>query len=251
MSQLLLQFFGVSFPFGMTTLGAAVVFFKKIGTLMLLEPMMLGFAAGVMTAASAFSLLLPAMEEAAANAQPVALVLCGGFFIGILLLWLLERGLENLNYVLSSTNYKRLWLLFLAITLHNIPEGMAVGLSFAKESNLTAALALSFGIGVQNLPEGAAIAMPLLAAGEKRTHAFLWGVGSGVVEPLAALWMLCFASSFALLLPWMLSAAAGTMMMVVCRELLPEAIRAEHRYFGIGSVLFGFFLMTILDLLLG
>ena len=234
---------GTQFIFWMTALGAATVFFFRGEIGARARGMMLGFAGGVMTAASVWSLLLPAMGQTEAeSALPAWLPAAAGLFLGAGFLTLaehLQRG---------SGGKER--MLFTAITLHNIPEGMAVGLAFAlaKEGeSLAAALTLALGIGVQNFPEGAAVALPMRQLGQGRGRAFLWGAASGAVEPLFGLLAFYAASLLHPAMPWLLGFAAGAMLYVTARELSPEA--AEGR--GVFGYLGGFALMMVLDVALG
>lgn len=234
---------GTQFIFLMTALGAAAVFFfaGEIGARP--RALMLGFAGGVMTAASVWSLLLPAIEQSGAeSALPAWLPAAAGLFLGAGFLALAER-LQR-----GAGGKER--LLFTAITLHNIPEGMAVGLAFAlaaEGESLAAALTLALGIGVQNFPEGAAVSLPMRQLGMGRGRAFLWGAASGAVEPIFG--MLAFYTSALLhpAMPWLLGFAAGAMLYVTARELSPESADSQ----GVFSYLGGFALMMILDVALG
>ena len=234
---------GTQFIFLMTALGAAAVFLfaGEIGARP--RALMLGFAGGVMTAASVWSLLLPAIEQSGAeSALPAWLPAAVGLFLGAGFLALaehLQRGAGGKER-----------LLFTAITLHNIPEGMAVGLAFAlaaEGESLAAALTLALGIGVQNFPEGAAVSLPMRQLGMGRGRAFLWGAASGAVEPIFG--MLAFYTSALLhpAMPWLLGFAAGAMLYVTARELSPESADSQ----GVFSYLGGFALMMILDVALG
>ena len=234
---------GTQFIFLMTALGAAAVFLfaGEIGARP--RALMLGFAGGVMTAASVWSLLLPAIEQSGAeSALPAWLPAAAGLFLGAGFLALaehLQRGAGGKER-----------LLFTAITLHNIPEGMAVGLAFAlaaEGESLAAALTLALGIGVQNFPEGAAVSLPMRQLGMGRGRAFLWGAASGAVEPIFG--MLAFYTSALLhpAMPWLLGFAAGAMLYVTARELSPESADSQ----GVFSYLGGFALMMILDVALG
>lgn len=234
---------GTQFIFLMTALGAAAVFFfaGEIGARP--RTLMLGFAGGVMTAASVWSLLLPAIEQSGAESTlPAWLPAAAGLFLGAGFLALaehLQRGAGGKER-----------LLFTAITLHNIPEGMAVGLAFAlaaEGESLAAALTLALGIGVQNFPEGAAVSLPMRQLGMGRGRAFLWGAASGAVEPIFG--MLAFYTSALLhpAMPWLLGFAAGAMLYVTARELSPESADSQ----GVFSYLGGFVLMMILDVALG
>ena len=234
---------GTQFIFLMTALGAAAVFLfaGEIGARP--RALMLGFAGGVMTAASVWSLLLPAIEQSGAeSALPAWLPAAAGLFLGAGFLALAER-LQR-----GAGGKER--LLFTAITLHNIPEGMAVGLAFAlaaEGESLAAALTLALGIGVQNFPEGAAVSLPMRQLGMGRGRAFLWGAASGAVEPIFG--MLAFYTSALLhpAMPWLLGFAAGAMLYVTARELSPESADSQ----GVFSYLGGFALMMILDVALG
>lgn len=254
---------GTGFTFFMTALGAAMVFFfrKKIGEGT--QRIFLGFAAGVMIAASVWSLLIPAIEEAEAAGGVGWIPAAGGFALGIAFLMGLDYLLPHLHVDAKRpeglpSSWKKSTLLMLAVTLHNIPEGMAVGLSFALASQhggeatgLTAAVALALGMGIQNFPEGAAISLPLRQSGMSRPRAFVYGALSGVVEPIFGILVVLAAGSVQPLMPWMLSFAAGAMMYVVVEELIPEAHLGEHSNTGTLGVMGGFLVMMILDVALG
>lgn len=245
---LLLAALGTAFLFLMTTLGAGtVLFFAREGSART-QRAMLGFAAGVMTAASVWSLILPAIEQTAAEGRlPPFLPAAAGIVLGALLLALLDeftrqRGGERVTH--SD------FLLLSAITLHNIPEGMAVGLAFALAADgegLAGAAALALGIGVQNFPEGAAVALPLYQSGQSKLRAFVTGVLSGAVEPLFGVLVVLAAARVHALMPWLLSFAAGAMLYVVAEELLPRA--GSRR--GTCGFLVGFLFMMVLDVALG
>ena len=245
---LMLAWLGTSFTFLMTALGAATVFFFARAVCERAQGALLGFAAGVMTAASVWSLILPAIEQTAAEGRlPPFLPAAAGIVLGALLLALLDeftrqRGGERVTH--SD------FLLLSAITLHNIPEGMAVGLAFALAADgegLAGAAALALGIGVQNFPEGAAVALPVYQSGKSKRRAFWTGVLSGAVEPLFGALVVLAAAGIHALMPWLLSFAAGAMLYVVAEELLP---RAGGRR-GTCGFLVGFLLMMILDVALG
>ena len=253
---------GTGFTFLMTTLGAAMVFFFKKEVSVGIQKIFLGFAAGVMIAASVWSLLIPAMEEAQAAGMPGWLPAAGGFILGIAFLMLLDSLLPHLHPGTKeveglSSNWKRTTMLMLAVTLHNIPEGMAVGLAFAlaaqqgQAASYTTALALALGIGIQNFPEGAAISLPLRQEGLGRGKSFLYGTLSGIVEPLFGILVVLVAGSIQPLMPWLLSFAAGAMMCVVVEELIPEAHLGEHSNAGTLGVMGGFLIMMVLDVALG
>ena len=245
---LMLAWLGTSFTFLMTALGAATVFFFARAVCERAQGALLGFAAGVMTAASVWSLILPAIEQTAAEGRlPPFLPAAAGIVLGALLLALLDeftrqRGGERVTH--SD------FLLLSAITLHNIPEGMAVGLAFALAADgegLAGAAALALGIGVQNLPEGAAVALPLYQSGQSKLRAFVTGVLSGAVEPLFGVLVVLAAARVHALMPWLLSFAAGAMLYVVAEELLPRA--GSRR--GTCGFLVGFLFMMVLDVALG
>lgn len=253
---------GTMFTFLMTTLGAATVFFFRREITPAIQRLFLGFAAGVMIAASVWSLLIPAIEEAEESGVPGYLPATGGFVLGVAFLLLLDKLLPHLHHddphAPKSKRSKRTALLMVAMTLHNIPEGMAVGLAFARAAQndggflwLSAAGALALGIGIQNFPEGAAIALPLRQEGNTRTRAFLEGCLSGSVEPIFGVLAAMVAGSVAPLMPWFLSFAAGAMMVVVVEELIPEARLDQSAHAGTLSVMFGFLLMMVLDVALG
>ena len=244
----MLAWLGTSFTFLMTALGAATVFFFARAGCERAQGALLGFAAGVMTAASVWSLILPAIEQTAAEGRlPPFLPAAAGIVLGALLLALLDeftrqRGGERVTH--SD------FLLLSAITLHNIPEGMAVGLAFALAADgegLAGAAALALGIGVQNFPEGAAVALPLYQSGQSKLRAFVTGVLSGAVEPLFGVLVVLAAARVHALMPWLLSFAAGAMLYVVAEELLPRA--GSRR--GTCGYLVGFLFMMVLDVALG
>jgi len=253
---------GILIPFAGTSAGAACVFFMRKKLNKLVEKSLTGFAAGVMVAASIWSLLIPAIEESEGMGKFAFVPAVAGFWIGVLFLLFLDHVTPHLH--LNSehsegpkTNLKKTTMLVLAVTLHNIPEGMAVGVVYAGliaghgEITVMGALILAIGIAIQNFPEGAIISMPLRAEGMPKGRAFLYGVASGVVEPVAA-FLTVFASRWIVsLLPYCLSAAAGAMFYVVVEELIPEMSEGEHS--NIGTVVFalGFTIMMALDVALG
>ena len=242
---------GTGFPFLMTTLGAAVVFFFAEAPRPQFQKAMLGFAAGVMTAASVWSLLLPAIEQAADFGVPGWLPAAAGLLLGVCFLSALDAALPHLRRQRDADLTRRQsTLLMAAITLHNVPEGMAVGLAFAlaAEGEGTAgAAALALGIGIQNFPEGAAISLPLRQEGCSRSRAFLLGTLSGSVEPLFGMLVVLAAAGVRPLMPWLLSFAAGAMLYVVVEELVPQA----HSKAGTCGFVGGFLIMMILDVALG
>ncbi|MFV0351739.1 MAG: ZIP family metal transporter [Oscillospiraceae bacterium] len=251
---------GTGFTFLMTTLGAAVVFFIRGEVNPSLQRSFLGFAAGVMIAASVWSLLIPAIETAEEQGTIGWLPAAGGFLIGVLFLYLLDKIIPHLHPGSSEsegpkTKLPSSTLLVLAVTLHNIPEGMAVGLACAMAvtggGSAAAALALALGIGLQNFPEGAAVSLPLKQDGFSNSKAFVYGSLSGLVEPIGGVIAVLIAGGIAPLMPWFLSFAAGAMMYVVVEELIPEANAGKHSNAGTLGAMIGFVIMMIMDVALG
>lgn len=261
MSDTLKAVIGVAIPFMGTTLGAAMVFFMKGQMSTRLQKALLGFASGVMIAASVWSLLIPAieMEEAQGGIPWVPAVL--GFLIGIGFLLLLDTLIPHLHMDSDvpegrPSGMGKSVMLVLAVTLHNIPEGMAVGVVLAgmlSGSNVitaAGAFALAIGIAIQNFPEGAIISMPLVGTGLSKRRAFLYGFLSGVVEPVGAVITILLTSLVTPILPYILSFAAGAMIYVVVEELIPEAQSGEHSNIGTIGTALGFALMMLLDVAL-
>ena len=255
-------FLGIMIPFLGTTLGAACVFFMKRSLGDLVQRSLAGFAAGVMVAASIWSLLIPAIEQSEDMGKLSFLPAFIGFWIGVLFLLLLDRLIPHLHVGSEQaegpkSKLGRTTMMVLAVTLHNIPEGMAVGVVYAGyltgnvQITLMGALALSLGIAIQNFPEGAIISMPLRSEGMGKTKAFIGGVLSGIVEPIGAVITILAAGLIVPALPYLLSFAAGAMLYVVVEELIPEMSAGEHS--NIGTIFFavGFTLMMILDVALG
>ena len=249
---------GTSFTAVMTALGAAFVFLFGPGTSVKLRHTLLGFAAGVMIAASMWSLLIPAIEQADQQNMVSWIPAAGGIVMGIGFLLTMDALLPHLSPDFFPLEGKSSpWLLVLAVTLHNIPEGMAVGVSFANAADtgdparLTAAFALALGIGIQNFPEGAAISLPLRQEGMGRGKAFLYGALSGLVEPVFALLTVLLVGTVEPLLPWLLSFAAGAMLYVVVEELIPGCTEDQDHHAGTLGVMAGFLVMMILDISLG
>jgi zinc transporter, ZIP family len=254
---------GTLFTWFLTALGAGLVFFfKKINRRVL--DGMLGFAAGVMIAASYWSLLAPAIEMAEENGGPAWLPATTGFLAGGFFIWLVDRILPHLHRGTPTqfaegvhTTWRRSILLVLAITIHNIPEGLAVGVAFGAmaadipSASLAGATALALGIGIQNFPEGAAVSVPLRREGLSRLKSFWYGQLSGMVEPMAGV-----AGAFAVvvmkpILPYALAFAAGAMIYVVVEELIPEARQERHSDFATVGAMLGFAVMMTLDVALG
>jgi ZIP family zinc transporter len=226
------------------------------------QQIFLGFAAGVMIAASVWSLLIPSIEEAEARGLPGWIPAACGFALGVLFLLGLDSVIPHLHPFSDTpegpvSSSKRTTLLISAVTLHNIPEGMAVGLSFALAAQhndpgmYASALALALGIGIQNFPEGAAISLPLLQEGISKRKAFGLGCMSAAVEPVFGFLAMLLASLLAPLMPWLLSFAAGAMIYVVVEELIPEAQLDEHSHSGTLGFIAGFLIMMVLDVALG
>lgn len=249
-------------PFLGTTLGAACVFFMKGQMKPLVQKMLLGFASGVMVAASVWSLLIPAMDMSEEMGKYAFIPAAAGFLLGILFLLGMDRAVPHLHMGAECAegpkcSLKKTTMLVLAVTLHNIPEGMAVGVVFAgmlsqnTEITVAGAFALSVGIAIQNFPEGAIISMPLKSEGTGKGKAFLYGMLSGAVEPVAAVITILLAGFITPVLPYLLSFAAGAMLYVVVEELIPEASEGEHSNIGTIGFAAGFVLMMILDVALG
>ena len=243
---------GTGFTFGMTTLGAALVFFLAGEPNPRFQRALLGFAAGVMTAASVWSLLLPAIDQASQGALPGWVPAAGGMLTGVAFLAALDALLPRLRRgrQAMTASWRQTTLLMTAITLHNVPEGMAVGLAFAlaaQGDGFAGAVALAMGIGIQNFPEGAAVALPLRQEGWSRPRAFAGGMLSGTVEPLFGVLVVLAAAGVAPLMPWRLSFAAGAMLSVVVEELVPQA----HSRAGTCAFVGGFLIMMVLDVALG
>lgn len=255
-------FLGILIPFLGTTLGSACVFFMKKSLSDLVRRSLAGFAAGVMVAASIWSLLIPAIEQSKSMGKLSFLPAFIGFWGGVLFLLLLDRLIPHLHVGSEQSEgpkskLGRTTMMMLAVTLHNIPEGMAVGVVYAGflsgNTQITAAsaLALSLGIAIQNFPEGAIISMPLRAEGEKKSKAFLGGVLSGVVEPIGAVLTIVAAQFIIPALPYLLSFAAGAMLYVVVEELIPEMSQGRHSNLGTVFFAIGFNVMMVLDVALG
>lgn len=253
---------GLLIPFGGTTLGAACVFFMKKKMNLNVQKALTGFAAGVMVAASIWSLIIPAMDQAASMGKLAFVPAVAGFWIGIFFLLLLDHVIPHLHINSEKaegpkSQLKKTTMLVLTVALHNIPEGMAVGVVYAgllsgnEQITIMGALVLSLGIAIQNFPEGAIISMPLRAAGMKKSKAFLYGMLSGVVEPIGALLTILGASFIEPALPYLLSFAAGAMIYVVVEELVPEMAEGEHSNIGTICFAIGFTVMMSLDVALG
>lgn len=256
------EFVTLFIPFAGTTLGAAMVFFMKDKISPLVEKLLLGFAAGVMIAASVWSLLIPSIDMAKAQNIISFVPALTGFLFGILFLLALDTFVPHLHLESDNpegvkTNFSKTAMLMFAVTLHNIPEGMAVGVAYAGAAmgdtgiTVAGAMALSIGIAIQNFPEGAIISMPLRGEGVSRWKSFIYGMLSGIVEPIGGFITILVAAQVRLLLPYLLSFAAGAMIYVVVEELIPEAQSGKHSNIGTIGTALGFALMMVLDVALG
>lgn len=256
-------FLGIMIPFIGTTAGAACVFFLKNQLRPFIQKALLGFASGVMVAASVWSLLIPAMNQSEHLGKFAFMPAAAGFLLGILFLLLMDKVTPHLHLGCTQAEgphckLKKSTMLVLAVTLHNIPEGMAVGVVFAgmmaenAQITIAGAMALSLGIAIQNFPEGAIISLPLKSEeGVGKGKAFLYGMGSGIVEPVAAGVTLLLFRYIEPVLPYLLAFAAGAMIYVVVEELIPESSEGEHSNVGTIGFAVGFVLMMILDVALG
>lgn len=249
-------------PFIGTILGSGMVFFLKDRMNSMLQKLLLGFASGVMIAASIWSLLIPAIDMAKQQGKIEWIPSAIGFLLGIIFLLVLDSIIPHLHISKEKPEgmkfkLKNATMLVLAVTLHNIPEGMAVGVvisGFLAENvhiTIEAALILAIGIAIQNFPEGAIISMPLRTEGLSKTKAFLYGGISGIVEPIGAIITMAITSQVLPVLPYILSFAAGAMIYVVVEELIPESQNGEHSNAGTIGVAIGFVLMMVLDIALG
>ena len=253
---------GLLIPFLGTSLGSAMVFLMKNKINRKVEKMLLGFASGVMIAASVWSLLIPSINMAEEQGEVAWIPAAVGFLLGIIFLLVLDSLIPHLHLDSDKpeglkARLKKTTMMIFAVTLHNIPEGMAVGVAFAGALagntgiTMSAAIALAIGIAIQNFPEGAIISMPLKSEGMSKTKAFVYGTLSGAVEPIAAFITILLTSFVTHILPYLLSFAAGAMIYVVVEELIPESQSGEHSNIGTIGVAIGFVLMMILDVALG
>ena len=256
------DFIIIAIPFLGTVLGSAMVFFMKKEMDAKLGKLLLGFASGVMIAASVWSLLIPAIEMSEEQGKWSWLPATAGFLLGMGFLLLLDSLVPHLHIDSEKpegvkSGFRKTTMLVLAVTLHNLPEGMAVGVTFAGAMlagtgiTMAGALALAVGIAIQNFPEGAIISMPLRSAGASKGKAFLYGVLSGIVEPVGSIITILLAAQVVPILPYLLAFAAGAMIYVVVEELIPEAQAGEHTNIGTVGVAIGFALMMVLDIALG
>lgn len=253
---------GILIPFVGTSLGAACVYIMKKEMNPFVNKALLGFASGVMIAASVWSLIIPAIDMSSNMGKLSFIPAAVGVLVGILFLLMLDKLIPHLHSNsnepegIKKNNLKKATMLVLAVVIHNIPEGMAVGIVFAGALNegalitLAGAFALSIGIAIQNFPEGAIISMPLRSEGLSKNKAFLYGVLSGVVEPIGAIVTIMFSGLITPFMPYLLSFAAGAMIYVVVEELIPEASQGEHSNVGTIGFSIGFVIMMILDVAL-
>lgn len=253
---------GILMPLFGTLIGSLFVFLFKDKLNNRLEKLLLGFASGVMIAASIWSLIMPSIDMSSDMGKLAIIPASVGFLLGMLFLLLLDSVLPHLHIHSDEPegikgNFKKNTMMFLAVTLHNLPEGMAIGVVFAGflvgniGISLSGAIALSIGIAIQNIPEGAIVAFDVKSKGNSNKKSFLYGVLSGVVEPIGALLIILFSSIFTPILPYFLSFAAGAMIYVVVEELIPESQNGKHSNIATIGVAIGFTLMMILDIVLG
>lgn len=255
-------FTGLLIPFLGTTLGSAMVFLMKNKLNKKVEKILLGFASGVMIAASVWSLLIPSIDMAKEQEKNPWVPAAVGFMFGIVFLLVLDSSIPHIHLDSNKvegikTKLRKTTMMVFAVTLHNIPEGMAVGVTFAGALmgntgiTMAGAFALAIGIAIQNFPEGAIISMPLKAEGMSKWKAFLCGTLSGIVEPIGAIITILLTNAVVPVLPYLLSFAAGAMIYVVVEELIPESQAGEHSNIGTIGVAIGFVIMMILDVSLG
>ena len=253
---------GILIPFLGTSAGAGCVFFMRGKIHPLVQRALIGFASGVMVAASVWSLLIPSLEMSSEMGKLSFIPACVGFMLGILFLLGMDMLVPHLHAGSDKPegpkkSLKKTTMLILAVTIHNIPEGMAVGVVFAGMManntgiTLAGAMALSIGIAIQNFPEGAIISLPLVSAGNTKKKSFVYGMLSGIVEPIAAAITIMLTGIILPLLPYLLSFAAGAMIYVVVEELLPESVEGEHSNITTIGFALGFMIMMILDVALG
>ena len=253
---------GLAIPFLGTTLGSAMVFLMKNKMNSKVEKLLLGFASGVMIAASIWSLIIPSMDMASEQGKVAWIPAAVGFILGIAFLLVLDSVIPHLHLNNDKTEgikakLKKTTMMVFAVTLHNIPEGMAVGVTFAGALigntgiTMAGAFALAIGIAIQNFPEGAIVSMPLRSTGVSRLKSFMYGTLSGIVEPIGGLITILLARYIISVMPYLLSFAAGAMMYVVVEELIPEMSQGEHSHLGVLFFSVGFTLMMVLDVALG
>ena len=253
---------GILIPFIGTVLGSAMVFLMKNKMNKKVEKILLGFASGVMIAASVWSLLIPSIEMSEEQGKIGWIPASIGFLLGILFLLVLDSIVPHMHLESEKpegikSKLKKTTMMLFAVTLHNIPEGMAIGVTFAGALSgntgitIAGAIALAVGIAIQNFPEGAIVSMPLKSEGMSKSKAFLYGALSGIVEPIGAIITILLTNTVLPILPYLLSFAAGAMIYVVVEELIPESQSGEHSNIGTIGVALGFTIMMILDVALG
>lgn len=252
---------GLLIPFLGTALGSALVFFMRKDLDVRVQKMLSGFAAGVMVAASVWSLLIPSMEMVSDRGKLSFIPAAVGFCVGMIFLLILDKVVPHMHLDETEegpkSSLQKTTMMVLAVTLHNIPEGMAVGILYAgwlsgsAQITEAGAITLALGIAIQNFPEGAIISMPLHSKGLSKSRACLYGILSGIVEPVAAFFTILLAREVSSILPYFLSFAAGAMIFVVVEELVPEMSEGEHSNLGTIMFMLGFVLMMILDVALG
>ena len=249
-------FLGIMIPFIGTTLGSAMVFIMKNKMNEKLEKLLLGFASGIMIAASIWSLIIPAIDMSIEQNKIAWLQTTVGFILGIIFLMIIDYIIPKLKLKKVNKKNRKTAMMALAVTIHNIPEGMAVGVAFAgvllgnSAVTLAGAMALSIGIAIQNFPEGAIISMPLKSVGIKKKKAFMYGTLSGIVEPIGAILTILLTKLVVPILPLLLAFAAGAMIYVVVNELIPESQIGKHKNMGTIGIALGFCIMMILDVAL-
>ncbi len=254
MNDIIYSIVGILIPFIGTTLGSCFVFFMRKELNNRFQKLTIGFAAGVMVAASVWSLIIPSVDMAEKQGVISWIPATVGLILGVIFLIFINKIADKFNKI---SNKKKMNMLIFSVTLHNIPEGMAVGVGFAgfllgnTGISLLAAMLLAIGIAIQNIPEGAIISMPLKAKGESKKKAFLYGVMSGIVEPIAALITVLLTNVVVPILPYVLPFAAGAMIFVVSEELIPEMHDKQKCFLGVIGLTIGFCLMMILDIALG
>lgn len=262
MSELGLTILGICLIFLATGLGSGIVFFFKKELNGKLNTLFLGFASGVMIAASIWSLLVPSIEQASNYGSYSFIPAAIGFLIGGLFLVLIDKLVPHFHRANNKeegikTHLKKPIKMFLAVTIHNIPEGLAVGFAFGaaavinQYSSYIVALSLAIGIAIQNIPEGLAVSLPMVNETKSKWKAFLYGIGSGIVEPIFAIVGYFLASNLSSIQPWFLSFAAGAMIFVVVEDLIPETHLSSYPHYGTWGLMLGFVIMMILDVALG
>lgn len=265
MNPVIITVIGISITFLCTALGAALVFFfgnKPISPK--INQIFLGFASGIMLSASIFSLIIPALNDSNVDYMPVWAVVAIAIAVGALFIWGIDKLVPHIHSHgdeegIKTTRVNKTSKMFLAVTIHNIPEGLAAGIAFGvalanwntnPDAAIISALMLAIGIGIQNIPEGAAVALMYKGETGNNFKSFLFGALSGIVEPIAAVFGLCLAMQIQVIMPWSLAFAAGCMLYVIAEEMIPDMKSDEHEHHGVWSFIAGFILMMILDIAL-